>query len=49
MAYEPIALPCILFKFIEIKFIYYHSCVMFAMKSMSISNDKLNYNEIIIQ
>ena len=39
MAYNPITLPCILFKFIEIKFIYCHSCVMFIMKSMSICND----------
>ena len=30
---------CILFMFIEVKFIHCHSCVMFAMKSMSMCND----------
>ena len=39
VSYKPITLPCISFMFIEIKFIYYHSCVMFTMKSMSICND----------
>ena len=39
VAYKPITLLCILFMFIEIKFIHCHSCVMFAMKSMSICND----------
>ena len=34
-----ITFTCISFMFIEIKFIYCHSCVMFAMKSMSICND----------
>ena len=29
VAYKPITLPCISFKFIEIKFIHYHTCVMF--------------------
>ena len=48
VAYNPIALSCILFMFIEMKFIYCHSCVMFAMKSMSIYNDLVNYDEIII-
>ena len=48
VAYEPITLPCILLMFIEIKFIYWHSCMMFEMKSMSIYNDYVNYDEIII-
>ena len=39
VAYKPITLPCILFMFIEMKFIQCHSCVMFAMKSMSMCND----------
>ena len=39
VAYKPITLSCILFMFIEIKFIHCHSCVMFAMKSMSMCND----------
>ena len=36
--YKPITLSCILFMFIEMKFIHCHSCVMFTMKSMSMSN-----------
>ena len=39
VAYKPITLSCILFIFIEIKFIHCHSCVMFAMKSMSMCNE----------
>ena len=39
MAYKPITLPCVLFMFIKMKVIHYHSRVMFAMKSMSICND----------
>ena len=39
VAYKPITLPCILFMFIEMIFINFHSCVMFVMKSMSICND----------
>ena len=39
VAYKPITLPCIVFMFIEMKFIHCHSCVMFAMKSMSMCND----------
>ena len=39
VAYNPIALPCISFMLIEIKFIHCLSYVMFAMKSMSIYND----------
>ena len=39
VAYKPITLSCILFMFIEMKFIHCHSCVMFAMKSMSMCND----------
>ena len=38
-AYKPITLSCILFMFIEMVFIHCHSCVMFAMKSMSMCND----------
>ena len=48
VAYKPITLSCILFIFIEMKFIHCHSCVMFAMKSMSMCNDYVNYDEIII-
>ena len=33
VAYKPMTLSCILFM--EMKFIHCHSCVMFAMKSMS--------------
>ena len=39
VAYKLITLPYISFMFIEMKFIHCHSCVMFAMKSMSICND----------
>ena len=39
VAYKPITLSCILFMFIEIKFIHCRSCVTFAMKSISICND----------
>ena len=35
VAYKPITLPCILFMFIEMKFIHCHSCVIFVMKFMS--------------
>ena len=39
VAYKPITLSSILFMFIEMKLIHCHSCVMFAMKSMSMCND----------
>ena len=39
VAYKPITLSCILFMFIEMKFIHCHSCVMFAMKSMNMCNE----------
>ena len=39
VAYKPITLSSILFMFVEMKFIHCHSCVMFAMKSMSMCND----------
>ena len=39
VTYKPITLPCVSFMFIEIKFIYFHSCVMLVMKPMSICND----------
>ena len=39
VAYKPITLSCILFMFIEMKFMHCHSCVIFAMKSMSMCND----------
>ena len=39
VAYKLITLSCILFMLIEMKFIYCYSCVMFAMKSMSMCND----------
>ena len=38
VAYKPITLSCILFMFIEMKFIHCHSFVMFAMKSISMCN-----------
>ena len=34
-----ITLPFIPFRFIKIKFMYCHSCVIFVMKFMSICND----------
>ena len=39
VAYKPITLSCILFMFIKMIFIHCHSCVIFAMKSMSMCND----------
>ena len=39
VAYKPIILLCILFMFTEMKFIHFHSCMMFAMKSMNMCND----------
>ena len=39
VAYKPITFSCILFMFIEMKFIHCHSFVMFAMKFMSMCND----------
>ena len=48
VAYKPITLSCILFMIIEMIFIHFHSCVMFAIKSMSICNDLVNYDEVII-
>ena len=48
MAYKQIILLCILFMFIEIKFNCCHSFVIFAMKSMSICKEQVNYDEIII-
>ena len=39
VAYKPITLLCILFVFIEIKFIHFHYCVMFKMKSIRICDD----------
>ena len=39
VAYKPITLSSILFMFVEMKFIHCHSCVIFAMKSMSMCND----------
>ena len=49
MAYKPITLLYISFIFSEMKFICCHSFVMFAIKSISICNDKVNYDEIIIK
>ena len=49
MAYKLITLLCSSFKFIQIKFIDCYSCMMFTIKSMNICNDKVNYDEIIIQ
>ena len=48
VAYKPITLSYMLFIFIEMKFIHCHSCVIFVMKSMSMCNDYVNYDEIII-
>ena len=39
VAYKSITLTYIFSMFIEIKFIHCHSCVMFALKSMSMCND----------
>ena len=39
VAYKPITLLCIFFMFIEMKFIHFYSCVMFAMNSMSMCKD----------
>ena len=49
VAYEPITLPCISFMLIQMKFIHCHSRVMFITKSMSIGNNYVNCDEIIIQ
>ena len=49
VAYELITLPCILFMFNKTKFINCHSCGMFAMKSINIFIDLVNYDEIMIQ
>ena len=46
--YKSITFPCISFMLIEMKFIHYHSRVMFAMKCMTICNDEVNYEEIIL-
>ena len=48
VVYKPITLQCISFMFTEIKFIKYYSYVMFVMKFMSIHNDWVNYDDIII-
>ena len=45
---KPITLPCISFMFNRIKFIHCHYCVMFAMKSTSICDDSVNYEDITI-
>ena len=39
VANKLIILSFILFIFVEMKFINFHSCVMFAVKSMSMYND----------
>ena len=39
VAYKPITLLCILFTFIKMISIHYHSCVIFVMKSMNICNE----------
>ena len=43
-----ITLFCISFILIEIKFTHYYFGVMFLMKSTSIHNDQVNYDEILI-
>ena len=45
MANNTITLSCILPMFIEMKFIHCHSCVMFTMKSLSMCNDYVNYDD----
>ena len=35
IACKPIILSCILFMFVEVKFVHCNSCVIFAMKSTS--------------
>ena len=49
LAYELFILSYISFMFIGMKLIHSHSCMMFAMKSMSIYNKSNNDNEIIVQ
>ena len=49
VSYKSITLLSILFVYIEIKFIHCHFCVMFAMKSLNICNESINYDKIIIQ
>ena len=49
MAYKPIIFPCISFILFEMKLIHCYSSAIFLMKSISICNDELNYDEIIIQ
>ena len=39
VTYKPITLSCTLFMFIKMKFIHCHSCMIFVMKFMRISND----------
>ena len=39
LAYKLITLSCISFILIEMKFIHYHSFMMFIIKSMSICTD----------
>ena len=48
VAYKIITSSCIVFMSIEMKLIYHHSCVLFTMKSMSIYNDKVNYDKIMM-
>ena len=48
MTCKPITLSRIFFMFIEMIFIHCYSCVMFVIKSMSMCNDLVNYDEIII-
>ena len=44
-----ITLLCIKLIFLKMKFIYYYSPAMFAMKFMSICNDYVNYDKFITQ
>ena len=48
VAYKIITFSCNVFMSIEIKFIHHHSCVLFIMKSMSIYNDKVIYDKIMM-
>ena len=49
MAYKLIILLCISFMFIKMKFNHFHSCVIFVINFMSICNNLVNYDEMIIQ
>ena len=45
LAYKPITLLYISFMFIEMKFIHFHSFMIFILKSISTYNDFVNYKK----